>query len=106
MLDQVADALDVAPSERRLLRSVDPGMIMTSTEGGSEWVRILDFRLAKMLDADPEKSDDLVHTGAAVVQGSAPYMSPDQASGKQVSHLTDVYSLAVTLFHVLTGKPP
>ncbi len=61
--------------------------------------KITDFGLAKMVNGAG-------HSPTNMLMGSPPYMSPEQARGKEVGPLSDVYSLGATLYECLTGRPP
>jgi serine/threonine protein kinase len=106
LLNQAAAALDAAHGLHIVHRDITADNLMLFADAkGAEAVKILDFGTAKLLEGKPDPNDAL-RTGAVVLQGSAAYMSPEQAAGNAVNHLTDVYSLGVVLFHALTGKLP
>ena len=107
--EQVADALAVAHEARIVHRDIKPENIMIRHDG---IVKILDFGLAKpsFLTKAVTGSDDetirLVKTQPGMVMGSVRYMSPEQARGKETDEKTDVWSLGVVLYEMLTGKNP
>ncbi len=83
-----------------------PPMGATPVKAGhEEIVKVLDFGIAKMLNAD-EMPMGVVETQAGTVFGTPRYMSPEQAQGKPLDARSDLYSLAVILYQMLTGRPP
>ncbi len=93
---QTADGLRKAHGASVIHRDIKPSNLMMSAVGE---VKILDFGIAKALDA----KKDL--TGQTVL-GTPYYMSPEQAMGQPVDARTDIYSLGISAFHLLTGKRP
>ena len=93
---QCAEGLRKAHANNVVHRDIKPGNLMLSPSGE---VKILDFGIAKLRDA----AKDL--TGETVL-GTPFYMSPEQATGYAIDARSDIYSLGVTAFHLLTGRKP
>jgi eukaryotic-like serine/threonine-protein kinase len=87
----------------RVLTSAAPHSL--PGEGHDEIVKVLDFGIAKMV-RDGDEPMGVVETQAGTVFGTPRYMSPEQAQGKPLDARTDLYSLAVILYQMLTGRPP
>ena len=92
----VAQALAFAHSAGIIHRDVKPGNIMLGSSGG---VKVMDFGIARALS-----SQTLTQT--ATVLGTASYLSPEQAQGEALDARSDIYSLGVVLYEMLTGRPP
>jgi serine/threonine-protein kinase len=93
----VADGLAFAHEHGLVHRDVKPQNVLLS-EGGS--VKVTDFGIARWLDID----HGMTQTGTVV--GTGEYLSPEQAKGGAVSPATDVYSLGVVVWEMLTGHVP
>jgi len=72
---------------------------------GEEILKVLDFGIAKLVGETNEVMN-AVETQAGTVFGTPRYMSPEQAQGKPLDARSDLYSMGVILYHVLTGRPP
>ena len=78
-------------------RDVSPQNVLVTYDGN---VKVVDFGVAK---ADGRESEA---TSAGTVKGKAPYMSPEQALGKQIDRRTDIFALGIMLYQLTTGKHP
>jgi len=97
IIEQIAAALDHAHGRGILHRDVKASNVLLD-EGG--WVQLADFGLAKILAGD----EGLTATGVGI--GTPAYMSPEQGQGRPVDHRTDIYSLGVVLYEMVTGRLP
>jgi len=104
IVDQVAAALQAAHQEQIVHRDIKPGNLMLRfREGGSVNVKVIDFGLAKA--ASSAQSDPALST-PGMFAGTALFASPEQCAGGDVDIRSDIYSLGVTLWEMLTGKVP
>ena len=113
MLDysmQAADALAAAHSAGIVHRDIKPENLMVRPDG---YVKVLDFGIAKLTEtaavnhqAGPGEEFDQYETKAGVVVGTVNYMSPEQARGLRVDQRTDLFSLGVVLYEMVTGQKP
>ena len=106
---QIASALAAAHGERIVHRDIKPENVMVRPDG---YVKVLDFGLAKLLGNrtalfDSEGSTKLHdQTAEGVILGTVKYMSPEQAKGEQVDERTDVFSLGVLMYEMVSGQNP
>ncbi|MBP3898627.1 MAG: Stk1 family PASTA domain-containing Ser/Thr kinase, partial [Mogibacterium sp.] len=93
---QVASALKVAHKNKIIHRDVKPHNIMITNDG---IVKLADFGIARAVN------DATLSTGSKIV-GSVHYFSPEQARGNYVDERSDIYSLGIVMYEMLTGKVP
>jgi eukaryotic-like serine/threonine-protein kinase len=93
---QIASALEAAHERGIVHRDVKPENVLVSEEGN---VKVADFGIARAAEATAV-------TAASVVLGSVRYLSPEQAKGEEVGPPSDLYSLGVVLYEMLTGRLP
>ena len=103
---QIASALTIAHAAGVVHRDLKPENVMLRPDG---IVKVLDFGLAKLLASDSSgegATQTIFHTEPGKVVGTVAYMSPEQARGVAVDARTDVWSLGVLLYEMLTGQRP
>jgi serine/threonine-protein kinase len=108
---QCCNALQAAHNAGIIHRDIKPENIMLRPDG---FVKILDFGLAKLTEqaaqeagAEPElMTKSLFETQPGMVMGSVAYMSPEQARGQRVDGRSDIFSLGVTLYEMISGQRP
>ena len=99
VMSEVASALISAHQNGVIHRDIKPGNILVSTTGQ---VKVADFGIARALGAGVEQG--LTQTGA--VMGTATYFSPEQAQGASTDQRSDIYSLGVVMYEMLSGVAP
>jgi len=93
---QVCDGLAEAHQVGVVHRDLKPGNIMIDKEGNA---KIMDFGIARSISVKGI-------TGAGVMIGTPEYMSPEQVEGKEVDKRSDIYSLGIIIYEMLTGQVP
>ena len=103
---QIAHGLAAAHEKGIVHRDLKPENLFITKD---ERIKILDFGVAKLTEPDGNQSQTeiptrRVDTGAGVVIGTVGYMSPEQVKGRAVDHRSDIFSLGVILFEMLSGR--
>ena len=106
IMRQVCGALDEAHMQNIIHRDLKPeNIILTARAGETDFVKVLDFGIAARSEsADAQREQKLTQQG--MVLGTPPYMSPEQFTGKALDVRSDIYSLGVMSYEMLTGKLP
>ncbi len=106
---QIASALAAAHESHIVHRDIKPENIMLRLDG---YVKVLDFGLAKLTEShaismgSQESGMVTLSTETGMMLGTAHYMSPEQAMGREVDHRTDIFSLGAVLYEMASGTPP
>ncbi|MDI6735122.1 MAG: bifunctional serine/threonine-protein kinase/formylglycine-generating enzyme family protein [bacterium] len=97
IIKQALRALDVVHNNHIINRDVKPQNILIGKDG---IVKIGDFSIARSADINGLTCNDMM------IIGSPEYMSPEQVEGKEIDNRTDIYSVGIVMYEMLTGKPP
>ena len=97
---QIASALSFAHANNIIHRDVKPHNIMITVVGNEIHAKITDFGIARAVTDRTTVSDN------NVIMGSVHYFSPEQARGKYIDERSDIYSLGIVLYEMLTGRVP
>ncbi|HKI21578.1 MAG TPA: protein kinase [Isosphaeraceae bacterium] len=97
IMRQTAQAIGTAGEAGLIHRDIKPENILLTRKGR---VKVADFGLCRNLEGN------MAITQPGVTMGTPLYMSPEQAQGHAIDHRSDLYSLGVTCYHMLTGEPP
>jgi serine/threonine-protein kinase len=96
IMEQTARALHAAHEDGLVHRDVKPGNLLITPSGK---VKITDFGIARV-------ADQVALTATGQVMGTVQYLAPEQATGKQATPSTDIYSLGIVAYEALTGRRP
>src|SRR5262249_42536495 len=103
ILDAISRALDAAHGKDIVHRDLKPdNVFLHRIDSGRVNVKLLDFGIAKLLR--DKLTTEKTQTGNML--GTPRYISPEQARGVEVTHRSDIYSLGVMAYEMLTGRPP
>ncbi len=105
---QIAVALYSAHGKGIIHRDLKPeNILLTTKEGNYPFVKIVDFGISKILQDDVKPDERLrTLTKSGAIFGTPEYMSPEQAAGESVEPASDIYSLGVIMYEMLTGRLP
>lgn len=104
IIEQICASLHEAHEMGIIHRDLKPeNVILTQRVSQADFVKVLDFGIAKRTELD---ADSLKLTRAGVVLGTPPYMSPEQFAGQALDRRSDIYSLGVMTYEMLTGVLP
>ncbi len=105
IIGQAAGSLQEAHDKGIVHRDLKPANIfLTKRAGEDDYVKVLDFGIAKRAERPDSKEQKLTQQGT--VLGTPPYMSPEQFRGQELDNRSDIYSLAVVTYEMLTGRLP
>ncbi|MGE3628331.1 MAG: serine/threonine protein kinase [Sandaracinaceae bacterium] len=104
---QCCVALAAAHKKGIVHRDMKPeNVFLTTRDGKSDFVKLVDFGIAKMSDIETDGPPGRKLTKTGMIFGTPEYMSPEQAAGKPLDHRVDIYALAVIMFEMVTGRVP
>jgi serine/threonine-protein kinase len=106
--DQICDALAAAHRKGVIHRDLKPHNVqVVGSSHGRLQIKLLDFGVAKILNAGLGDGSQSVKTRTGSLMGTPLYMSPEQCRGSgTIDHRTDIYSLGVMVYEMLAGRPP
>ncbi len=100
---QIAEALEEAHGQGIVHGDLKSENILVTPKG---WVKVLDFGLATLRGPVAQSAETATYTGESLVSGTLPYMAPEQLLRGQTDARTDLYSLGVLLYEMMTGTLP
>ena len=104
---QCCRALSATHAKGIVHRDIKPeNIFLTKREGIDDFVKIVDFGIAKMSDIETDGAPGRKLTKTGMIFGTPEYMSPEQAAGKDLDHRVDVYALGIILYECLAGRVP
>jgi serine/threonine protein kinase len=105
ILMQITKALRAAHERGVIHRDMKPeNVYLIQRDGRPDFVKVLDFGIAKVVNPDESDGPRLTQTG--MIFGTPEYMSPEQAQGSPPDHRVDVYAVGCIMYHLLTGSVP
>jgi serine/threonine protein kinase len=107
LLGQLCEALQAAHQEGIIHRDLKPANLMVvDPDTPYEKIKVMDFGLAKLLDNQAMSRPKSTDTGADFAVGTPGYISPEQVRGDELTHRSDLYSVGVIIYELLTGRLP
>ena len=103
LAEQLAEALEAAHALSVVHRDLKPDNVFITQRDGRDWVKVLDFGVAKLLS---DEGPRVAETQNGDVLGTPRYMAPEQAAGLECDARTDLYAFGTVLFELLAAKPP
>src|SRR5262249_42718946 len=100
IMNQICGSLEEAHGRGIIHRDLKPdNVVLTERAGQKDWVKVLDFGIAKRSSEEDRNEQKLTQQG--MVLGTPPYMSPEQFTGKPIDARSDIYSLAIMAYEML-----
>jgi len=107
LLGQLCEALQAAHTQGIIHRDLKPANLMVvDPDTPYEKIKVMDFGLAKLIDAPQMSMHKTSDTGADFAVGTPGYISPEQVRGDEMDHRCDLYSVGIILYELLTGRLP
>jgi serine/threonine protein kinase len=105
IFEQILEGLESVHQRGIVHRDLKPENIFVQA-GNNQRVTIMDFGIARLMDSDKPKEQQAFRTNAGIVSGSPSYIAPETISGDDIDASTDIYSLGIMFYEMLTGKLP
>jgi tRNA A-37 threonylcarbamoyl transferase component Bud32 len=104
---QCCRALSATHAKGIVHRDIKPeNIFLTKRDGLEDFVKIVDFGIAKMSDIETDGAPGRKLTKTGMIFGTPEYMSPEQAAGRELDHRVDVYALGIILYECVAGRVP
>src|SRR5262249_36177897 len=99
-------ALQAIHDQHIIHRDFKPHNVLVTGSNETEAAKLLDFGIAKMIRGSSDEAFLQTLTAKGVITGTLHYMSPEQCQGRKLDERTDIYSMGITAFEMVTGKLP
>src|SRR5438477_8109692 len=107
LLGQLGEVLQAAHGQGIVHRDLKPtNLMVVDPDTPYEKIKVMDFGLAKLIDNERVPVHQVTQTGADFAVGTPGYISPEQVRGDEMDHRSDLYSVGIILYELLTGKLP